>query len=53
MRIILELLDIPLGELQQARQRMGTKKFDAVLLKARKEREARSYKRANKNRSAD
>lgn len=45
-----ELSDIPLGELQALREKIGTKKFDIVLQKSREEKEKRSFKRVNKNR---
>ncbi len=48
-----ELSDIPLGELQALREKIGTKKFDIVLQKSREEKEKRSFKRVNKNRYDD
>ena len=45
-----ELADIPLGELQEIRQKLGTKKFDSMMKKSLQDRETRSFKRANKNR---
>lgn len=45
-----ELAEIPLGELQQLREKIGTKKFDIALQKAQDKRNERSFKRANKNR---
>ncbi len=45
-----ELSDVPLEELQRIRLKIGTKKFDSILKESLKEREARSFKRANKNR---
>ncbi|XP_064403649.1 ribosomal RNA processing protein 36 homolog isoform X2 [Halichondria panicea] len=48
-----ELSDIPLGELQALREKIGTKKFDIVLQKSREEKEKRSFKRVNKNRPSE
>ena len=45
-----ELADIPLGELQEIRQKLGTKKFDSMMKRSLQDRETRSFKRANKNR---
>lgn len=46
-----ELSEVPLGELQELRQKLGTKKFDSLLKQAKEERKTeRSFKRANKNR---
>ena len=45
-----ELSDVPLEELQRIRHKIGTKKFDSMLKESLEEREARSFKRANKNR---
>lgn len=45
---IVELSDIPLGELQEIRHKIGTKKFDSALKEH--EEKARDFKRANKNR---
>lgn len=53
MHIPTELADIPLGELQALREKIGTKKFDVVLQKSREEKQKRSFKRANKNRYND
>lgn len=45
-----ELADIPLGELQDMRKKLGIKKFDTMMKKSLQERETRSFKRSNKNR---
>ena len=45
-----ELSDVPLGELQRIRLKVGTKRFDSALKTSLEERKARSFKRANKNR---
>ena len=51
MRTPPELADIPLGEFQEIRQKLGTKKFDSMMMKkSLQDRETRSFKRANKNR---
>jgi hypothetical protein len=50
VKISSELADIPLGELQEIRQKLGTKKFDSMMKKSLEDRETRSFKRANKNR---
>lgn len=47
---MVELSEVTLGELQEIRQKVGTKKFDTALKKSREEKEKRSFKRANKNR---
>ena len=47
---VTELADIPLGELQTLREKIGTKRFDVVLQRSREERQKHSFKRANKNR---
>ena len=47
-----ELSEVPLGELQELRQKLGTKKFDSLLKQVKEERKTEiSFKRANKNRS--